>query len=330
MPLASPPLLIEDVFEHAPFPAAHASTLVETDGGLVAAWFAGTREGHGDVGIWVARRSDERWWPPAEVADGRVAFRRRFPCWNPVLFQPPAAPLLLFYKVGPSPSRWWGMVMTSDDGGRSWSLPRRLPDGIFGPIKNKPVLLPDGRLLCPSSDEQGRWRVHLEWTDPAAGSWRRGPPLNDGRTFAAIQPTLIPYPDGRMQLLCRTRQGAIGACWSADRGESWTAMAPTDLPNPDSGIDAVALADGRALLVYNHSQTARTPLNLAVSSDGEAWSAVATLEHQPGEYSYPAIIQAADGIVHVTYTWNRRRIRHVAVSPANFAPRPIEHGLWPE
>ena len=326
---ASPPPA-EDVFEHAPFPAAHASTLVETEGGFVAAWFAGTREGHGDVGIWVARREDDRWWPPVEVADGRVAFRRRFPCWNPVLFQPPAAPLLLFYKVGPSPSRWWGMLMTSDDGGRSWSEPRRLPDGILGPIKNKPILLPDGRLLCPSSDEEGRWRVHLEWTDVSAEAWRRGPPLNDGRAFAAIQPTLLTYPDSRIQLLCRTRQGAIGACWSEDGGESWTALAPTDLPNPDSGIDAVALADGRALLVYNHSQTGRTPLNLAISTDGHAWSAAATLEHQPGEYSYPAIIQAADGTVHVTYTWNRRRIRHVALSPASFAPRPIEHGLWPE
>ncbi|MBL8667365.1 MAG: exo-alpha-sialidase [Rhodospirillales bacterium] len=329
MPFKAPPQA-EDVFEHAPFAAAHASTIAETPSGLIAAWFAGTREGHGDVGIWVARRGQEQWLHPAEVADGRIAFRRRFPCWNPVLFQPSGAPLLLFYKVGPSPSRWWGMVMTSEDDGRSWTEPRRLPDGILGPIKNKPILLADGRLLCPSSDEANRWRLHMEWTDCAAESWQRGPALNDGRSFAAIQPTLLPHGGGRLQLLCRTRQGAIGECWSSDGGQTWTELAPTELPNPDSGIDAVSLADGRALLIYNHSQTARTPLNLAISDNGHDWAAAMVLEHQPGEYSYPAIIQGADGMVHVTYTWNRRRIRHVTISLDSLDLRPIVHGLWPD
>jgi predicted neuraminidase len=323
-------LHVEDIFEHAPFPAAHASTIVETNDGLVAAWFAGAREGHGDVGIWVARKEGERWLHPVEVADGRVAFRRRLPCWNPVLFQPPGAPLLLFYKVGPSPSRWWGMVRISDDNGRGWSEPRRLPNGMLGPIKNKPIRFATGELLCPSSDEAGRWRLHLEWTDAGATTWRRGPPLNDGRAFAAIQPTLLTWTGRRLQLLCRTRQGAIGACWSDDLGATWTPLAPTELPNPDSGIDAVTLACGRALLVYNHAQTGRTPLNLAVSDDGRHWSALAVLEDGPGEYSYPAIIQGRDGTVHITYTWNRRRIRHAALSLADFVPRAIEHGLWPE
>ncbi len=164
----------EFIFREAPFPAAHASTIAETSDGLVAAWFAGTREGHGDVGIWVARRESAGWLHPVEVADGRMKSRRRYPCWNPVLFQPRQGPLLLFYKVGPSPSRWWGVLITSEDGGRSWSEPRRLPAGILGPIKNKPIQLPDGRLLCPSSDEQRRWRIHLEWTDETATSVAAG------------------------------------------------------------------------------------------------------------------------------------------------------------
>lgn len=232
-------MIKEFIFEEAPFAAAHASTIAETSDGLVAAWFAGTREGQGDVGIWVARRESRGWLDPVEVADGRMKSRRRYPCWNPVLFQPRQGPLLLFYKVGPSPSRWWGVLITSEDGGRSWSEPRRLPAGILGPIKNKPLQLPDGRLLCPSSDEQRRWRIHLEWTDETATSWRRGSRLNDGRRFAAIQPCLLPHADGRLQMLCRTRQGAVGECWSEDGGESWTPLAGTELPNPDSGIDAV-------------------------------------------------------------------------------------------
>ena len=318
------------VFEQASFPAVHASTIAETGGGLVCAFFAGTREGHGDVGIWVARQDGARWLHPVEVADGRLELRRRFPCWNPVLHQPEGGPLMLFYKVGPSPSRWWGMLKTSEDGGRSWSAPRRLPDGILGPIKNKPVLLPGGRLLCPSSDEQGAWRLHMEWSDDGGESWTRGPSVNDGRTFAAIQPCLLPWPVSRLQLLCRTRQGTIATAWSEDRGERWSDLAPTLLPNPDSGIDAVMLAGGRALLVYNHSQTGRTPLNLAISDDGREWSAAGVLEHEAGEFSYPAIIQALDGTVHLTYTWNRRRIRHVSLAPVDLSPQPMPHGLWPE
>jgi predicted neuraminidase len=318
------------VFERAPFLAAHASTIAETTDGLVAAWFAGTREGHGDVGIWVARQEHGRWLHPVEVADGRVIMRRRYPCWNPVLFQPTQGPLLLFYKVGPSPSRWWGMLITSEDGGRSWSEPRRLPASILGPIKNKPIQLPDGRILCPSSDERGRWRIHLEWADKTARTWRRGPPLNDGRSFAAIQPCLLTHAGGRLQMLCRTRQGSVGECWSEDGGESWTPLAATELPNPDSGIDAVTLASGQALLAYNHARSGRTPLNLALSDDGRRWSALAVLEDEPGEFSYPAAIQARDGTVHVTYTWNRRRIRHVSLCPADFTPVAIKHSLWPD
>jgi predicted neuraminidase len=318
------------VFERAPFLAAHASTIAETTDGLVAAWFAGTREGHGDVGIWVARQEDGRWLHPVEVADGRVMLRRRYPCWNPVLFQPTQGPLFLFYKVGPSPSRWWGMLITSEDGGRSWSEPRRLPASILGPIKNKPIQLPDGRILCPSSDERGRWRIHLEWADKTARTWRRGPPLNDGRSFAAIQPCLLTHAGGRLQMLCRTRQGSVGECWSEDGGESWTPLAATELPNPDSGIDAVTLASGQALLAYNHARSGRTPLNLALSDDGRRWSALTVLEDEPGEFSYPAAIQARDGTVHVTYTWNRRRIRHVSLCPADFTPVAIKHSLWPD
>jgi predicted neuraminidase len=150
--------------------------------------------------------------------------------------------------------------------------------------------------------------------------WRRGPLLNDGRSFAAIQPALLTHADDGSQILCRTRQGAVGECWSEDGGESWTPLTATELPNPDSGIDAVTLASGQALLVYNHSHSARTPLNMAISDDGRHWSALGVLEDEPGEFSYPAFIQDRDGTVHVTYTWNRRRIRHLALSPSDLAP----------
>jgi predicted neuraminidase len=238
--------------------------------------------------------------------------------------------LLLFYKVGPSPSEWWGMLMTSTDGGVTWSKPRRLPDGILGPIKNKPVLLKDGLLLCGSSTEHAGWRVHVERTKDLGVTWQKSEPLNDRVQFGAIQPTILVHRSGAIQILCRSRQKMITECWSTDDGKTWSTMKTTSLPNPSAGIDAVMLKDGRALLVYNHTDNARSPLNVAVSADGKTWKATLVLENQPGEYSYPAVIQTSDGLVHVTYTWKRERIKHVMIDPAKLVLRDMPDGRWPQ
>ncbi|MCE5271913.1 exo-alpha-sialidase, partial [bacterium] len=297
--------------DNKPTPQCHASTVVEADSGIVAAWFGGTREKNPDVGIWVSRLEGEGWSTPVEVADGVQSDTMRYPCWNPVLFQPIKGPLMIFYKVGPDPVRWWGMLMTSKDGGKSWSKPERLPDNILGPIKNKPVQLSSGEILCPSSTENAGWRVHFEIASASADTWETVGPINDGNEFAAIQPTVFRHADGALQALCRTQQGVIAESWSHDNGKTWSAMEPTGLPNPNSGIDGVTLKDGRLLLVYNNSIQSRYPLNVAVSRDGKRWSEVMTLEDQPGEYSYPAVIQSSDGMVHITYTYNRVAIKYV-------------------
>jgi len=246
-----------------------------------------------------------------------------------LLFQPEQGPLMLFYKVGPNPSKWWGMRITSTDGGQTWSRPDRLPSEFLGPIKNKPVQLGDGSILCPSSTEHAGWRIHLERTTDSGQNWERIGPLNDGKQFSAIQPTILTYPSRKMQLLCRSRQGKITECWSDDGGKSWSNMRATQLPNPNSGIDAISLQDGRALLVYNHTTTGRSPLNVALSEDGKRWKAALVLEDQPGEYSYPAVIETSDGLVHITYTWKRQKIKHVSVSPRELMLRDMPDGRWP-
>lgn len=321
----------EFIFDQAAFPQCHASTIAETPHGLVAAWFGGTREKDPDVGIWVSRQVDSRWSVPVEVVNGVQSPTLRYPCWNPVLFTAAEGKLLLFYKVGPSPSTWWGMLTTSGDDGETWGPAVRLPGSFVGPIKNKPVLLSDGRLLCGASTEDQGWRVHLEWTSDQGKTWAGTAPLNDGKTIQAIQPTILLHGDQRLQILCRGRgTGRIVEASSQDGGRTWSDLKLTDLPNPNSGIDAVTLRDGRHVLIYNHTQRGRSPLNLAVSVDGRQWQAGVVLEDTPGEYSYPAVIQSADGLVHVAYTWKRNRVKHVTVDPDKLKLRKMEGGTWPE
>jgi predicted neuraminidase len=207
------------------------------------------------------------------------------------------------------------MMMDSANEGAAWTEPRQLPNGILGPIKDKPVELTNGELLCPSSTENDGWKIHFERTADSGKTWQTSDPVNDASTVSAIQPTILFHPGDNLQALCRTRQGKIFQTWSTDGGRTWNKMTPTALPNPDSGIDAVTLRDGRQLLVYNDTPKHRSPLNVALSTDGEMWQAALVLESTPGEFSYPAVIQARDGLVHITYTWKRVCIKHVVIDP---------------
>lgn len=325
----------EFVYDEAPFPECHASSIAETPQGLVVVWFGGTKEKNKDVEIWMSNKRNGKWSELRAIADGVQPDGKRHPCWNPVLFQVPGGDLLLFYKVGPSPSTWWGEMKHSSDGGETWSAAKKLEGGI-GPVKNKPELLGESTLLCPSSTEHDGWRVHFETTSDWGETWEISEPINDGKTFNAIQPSILKHGGEKLQILARSKEGVLLSSWSDDLGKTWTDLEPSGLPNPNSGTDALTLKDGRHLLVYNHTTTPkgkwggkRSPLNVAISEDGKQWSAVAVLEHEPGEYSYPAVIQAQDGKVHVSYTWKRKKVKHVVLDPANFDPKPILGGKWP-
>ncbi|MEA1878588.1 MAG: sialidase family protein [Bacteroidota bacterium] len=306
------------------FPSCHASTIVETEDGLLVAWFAGTKEKDPDVGIWLSHFSSGEWSIPVEVANGKQSPIKQFPTWNPVLYNT-GKEIKLFYKVGPSPREWWGEVKTSVDNGITWSLPHRLPENIFGPIKNKPVEVADGKLLCPSSTENAGWRVHMEIYTNIDEKWERTNALNDSKNISVIQPAILTHPSNMIQILCRSMNNVIYSSWSNDNGYNWSEFETIGLPNPNSGFDAVTLSDGRHILVYNHIACKtgekwgdRNILNIAISEDGILWKAVELLENdkdEDAEYSYPAVIQTNDGKVHITYTWNRTLIKHVVLDP---------------
>lgn len=313
----------ELLFDNPPFDACHASTLVEsTAGKLMVSFFAGPHEGHKNVSIWqTATVNGKQWSPPTLVADGVINDTLRFPCWNPVLFKTQQGKLFLFYKVGPNPREWWGMVRISNDSGLSWSKSEKLPQGILGPIKNKPIQLDNGTILSPSSvEDEKTWKVHIETSSDFSNSWNIVP-VDTSSTFKVIQPSILQYGNRRLQLVCRSDQDRIVSSWSEDNGKTWSAFSKLELPNPNSGIDAVSLNDGTQLIVYNPTTKGkewfnkRGKLNVAVSRDGLQWKDILVLENeQAKEYSYPAVIQTVDGKVHITYTYDRKNIKHVVLA----------------
>ena len=269
--------------------------------------------------------------------DWNTADLRRKACWNPVLFQMPDGEIWLFYKIGLRVADWTGWVVKSRDGGKTWSEREPLPEGFLGPIKNKPELV-NNRVICPSSTEVGGWKIHFEIYDLATKEWKYvGPiPAEDAllskdlltpdakpRPIDCIQPSILKHKDGRLQVLCRSRNQKLATSFSNDGGDTWSTVTLTDVPNNQSGTDALTLRDGRHVLIYNDFETlagenkgVRTPLSIAISDDGIHWRHVLTLEDSPiSQYSYPAIIQGKDGTLHCTYTWRRQKVAYKRIEP---------------
>ena len=346
IPIKPGVIMEEFLYKKASFPSCHSASIIELENGeLLCTYFGGTAERNPDVEIWISRKlKNGEWLPPVSVADGVQSDGKRLPTWNPVLFQPKGGDLMLFYKVGPNPRDWWGEVKTSSDNGHTWSKAERLADPIVGPIKNKPVQLDNGIILSGSSTDKNGWKVHVERSTDNAKHWTFIGPLNDGKKIRAIQPTILTYADGSIQMLSRTSnkgdQERIAETWSKDNGLTWSEMTLTALPNNNSGLDAVTLIDGRQILIYNHStrnqkdmgHKGRGIINIAVSKDGKNWEAALILDYinEPEkQYSYPAIIQTSDGLVHAVYTWHRQRIKHVVIDPDKLVTYPIKNGTWP-
>lgn len=321
--------------------SCHASTFVALPSGRrLAAFFAGTREGTGDTAIWLCRGGVSGWdRPERRFAEPGV------PHWNPVLHAE-GEHAWLFYKAGASVHTWTTRVAETTDGGRTWTAPRPLVPGDpapRGPVKNKLLVLSDGVWLAPGSVEDDRvWDAFTDRSEDGGATWRRSDvpfvhgaggqgghgerweglaadalwETDAGRVFAwdgVIQPALWESAPGQVHMLLRSTRGWVYRSDSADGGRSWVAAYATALPNNNSGLDLVRLPDGTLLVAHNPVEGnwgKRTPLSLSASGDGGAtWSRVLDLETAPGEFSYPALVLATDGL-HVTYTANRTDIVH--------------------
>ncbi len=307
------------IFEKPPTPSCHASTVVEVGKGrLLAAWFGGKDEGAKDVQIYLSRFDGKTWSRP-EV----VGTEPGQPTWNPVLFRTSKGTLYLWYKAGPNPMCWTGYVRTSADDGKTWSKPAMLPAGFYGPVRAKPLQVGEAILAGTSVESHNCWTAYVDVSTDDGKSWTRSTPIGVAGKFSQIQPTLFHVPGGRntivIALLRSKDPRRICRAESRDGGKTWTAAEATELLNPSSGIDAVRTGPGEVFLIYNPSTFLRTPLSLARSADnGKTWAKVLDLEAEVGEFSYPAMIASEAGNLEITYTFNRKHIKHESVDPAQF------------
>lgn len=335
-------VLEEHRIPHGPLPArheTHAATITEADDAtLIAAWYAGTGENNDDVKIWASRKPDGKPWSEPVIVDtgerevdGKPS---EFACWNPVLITHPDGTIYLYFKIsglrgGYGPRNWWGAVRTSRDRGLTWSeriwLPAIVPDGDYkvfepyqghlpGPVKNRPLILPDGSLLCASSTETTHgWRVHFEryaandWTGEKHGAQVTAP-LLQGKE--GIQPSfLVHSPDFRqLQVLARDD----GSGWSEDGGRTWTQLGAGPI-DTSKGLHAVTTKSGWHFLAFNPS--GRTPLSLARSRDGKKWDTVVPVLRRDGgkAMDYPTLMQARDGRLHIVHSYGREFINHLVL-----------------
>lgn len=314
------------LFQNPPTKACHAATLAETTKGhIIAAWFGGSYEGAKDVGIYVCNISPTIGLPK-KIVDPIILGKDTFPCWNPVLFKSQNGLLYLFFKAGKNPREWKGYMISSRNNGKTWNTPQSLPEGFLGPVKNKPIEITKGIILCPSSIEtinDNQWQSHIEVFNESNRQWTKMP-IKSSQNYQVIQPTLLQHGGDSIQALMRSKHNRIIESWSNDGGKTWQLADTLSVLNSNSGIDGLSVNSHLFLLVNNPQESGkdwfngRNTLELAYSKNGKDWKHLLELEHEPvGEFSYPAIIKDSQNRIHIIYTYNRLNFKYIQLSLSN-------------
>ena len=292
------------------WPSAHAASVVELPhGSLIASWFAGSREGAPDVGIWTSRYESGAWAEPTLLVDTPGKSNG-----NSVLWIDGRGHLRAWFVT--MQGRGWATCsvheLRSSDGGVTWSDNRVIREDLGWMVRNEPVSYGD-QLLMPMYDERD-WSAFVLASNDGGDSWIASAQLRS--RVGIIQPAIASLGSGEILMLLRSAGGYVYRSVSAD-GKRWSSPQPTDLPNPNSAVELIRLRSGSLLCVYNPTTRGRSPLRAALSNDGGvSWSTWRDLQSGDGEYSYPTAIQDSEGVIHVLYTHRREAIAHATFDEA--------------
>jgi len=335
---------VEEAYLEKLFHSSHAANLVELhNGDLMCFWFSGTREGESGVAIVMSRlaKGSQQWSKTVEIdhQEGR-SFQ------NPVAFQAPGGRLWLLHTsqaAGQGQINAEVLYLTSDDAGQTWTPPRPLftQPGSF--TRHPPVLISDKVWLLPMyytpshtiTDGSGADHSAIKLTSDGGENWKEcAVPQSNG----VVQPSVVRLANGHFVAFFRSRYADFVYKSMSDHGCDWTVPVPTHLPNNNSSIQVTRLHDGALAIAFNNNSAGvtrdkpgaskRKPLSIALSQDGgETWPWIRDIEtgssagqppnevqqprSTPEEYSYPSLLQDANGKITVAYTYSREAIKVV-------------------
>lgn len=305
---------------------AHSASIAITDGKPVAVWYGGTEEGHRDVAIF-SSSFDGKWATPRVIADRnsteQALGRYIRKVGNPTLYSWPDGRLGLYY-VSVSIGGWAASsinYMESFDQGMQWDSPIRLVTSPFLNIstlvRTKGLPLSDGGVQLPVYHEfLGKFSETLTLSSDLTVMDK----VRISRGKHSLQPAITNLDESSAIGLLRYSgdpPGRVLSVFSQDAGAHWSTPVRTELPNPDSAVSIINPGNGYLLLALNDLEDGRHRLSLAMGSADE-WTIVKVLEEETAtnldheyEFSYPSMTIDPDGFIHLVYTWNQKRIKHL-------------------
>lgn len=305
----------------------HPASITQlANGDLYLAYYTGSGEYATDTAVYGARRPQGRtaWTTPAPIAD--TPFRSE---GNPVVWQAPDGRVWLFYVVryGATWSTSLIQAKISRDGARTWSDPMLVTMTPGMMVRSRPLALANGDFLLPAYHETGH---DTEMVGPDSCSlffrfdarqhtWTETNRIRS--RLGNLQPAVARVTDEYLVAYCRRGgdysdrpDGRIVRSESRDGGQTWSDGKETEFKNPNAAVEFLRLKSGNHLLIFNDTTKGRTPLTVALSTDGDqTYPHRRNLIEGPGDFAYPYAVQTNDGKIHLIFTSDRRTTIYHAV-----------------
>ncbi|MEZ6070597.1 MAG: sialidase family protein [Pirellulales bacterium] len=298
----------------------HPCSITELDNGdLYLTFYGGSGEYGDDTAVYGSRKKkgEDTWSEPAVIADTPDRGEG-----NPVVWQGPDGTVWLFYvnRYGPTWSNARVKGKISKDGAHTWSDSFMLTFEEGTMARSQPIVLSDGDYLLPLYYETGDDREMTVPTtksfflryDPDAKTWTETNRI--ASKMGNLQAQVVQLTDNDLVAYIRrggnflpTDHGYLLRAESHDGGHTWSDAVETRFQNPNSAVDFIKLQSGNLLLVYNDNMNERTPLTLAISTDGDkTYTYRRNIATGDNTFAYPYAIQGRDGRIHIVCSTDER------------------------